>query len=173
MPSFDAVFEDEVDFDESLTQECTNFLPIFGSIEGADRYMSEAIYGQPWEVLSRDTKLKALMTATRSINCLRFTGARTSESQPLMWPRNGDTETPQAVQQATYEEALALANGADPNTEFDSTFVSSRVFGKVRTDYAFRTSPEHVVAGIASLKAWTLLRPFLNPARTVRLRRES
>lgn len=173
MPEFIVEFEDELDPTDTITMEVVGYMPIFGSVEGADRYFSECLYGHTWEILSLDTKQKALMTATRSIDNLRFTGSKTASDQPLQWPRNGDTEVPDAVRRATYEEALALANGADPNTEYDSIFVSSRVFGKVRTDYDRRTAPAWTLAGIVSQKTWILLRPFLNPTRTLRLRRES
>lgn len=173
MPEFIVSFEDELEPVDTITMEVTGLLTIFGSVEDADRYFSECLHGEPWEILSLDTKQKALKTATRSINNLRFTGSKTASDQPLQWPRNGDTEVPEAVRQATYEEALALANGADPNTEYDSIFVSSRVFGKVRTDYDRRTAPAWTLAGIVNQRAWILLRPFLNPSRTLRLRRES
>lgn len=164
---------ESLELDESLTMEVTNFQPMFGAVEGADRYFSEQLYGQLWETQSLDNKQKALMTATRNINNLRFAGRKNDDGQPLEFPRNGDTVVPEAIQRATYEEALALLKGIDPETEYGNLSVSSRVFGKVRTDYAARHAPEHVVAGIASRNAWILLQPFLDPARGVRLRRRS
>lgn len=173
MPEITRTITDEIDLDDSLTMEVSNYQPMYGSVALADRYFSEQLYGQPWEVQTLTNKQKALMTATRAIDNLRFAGRKTEESQVLEFPRNDDTTVPTEVQRATFEEALALLNGVQSNTEYDGLFVSSRGFGKVRTDYDFRSAPEHVVAGIASRAAWLLLQPFLAPARSINLRRRS
>lgn len=164
---------DDLEIEELLTMEVTGFTPMFGSPEGADRYFSEMLDGQLWEVTNADLRRKALITATRGINNLRFAGSKSLDSQPLEWPRNGEATIPENVQQATYEEALALLKGVDPETEAGNIFVTSRVFGKVGTDYDYTTAPEHVLAGIASRKAWLLLKPSLSPAKGIKLRRGS
>lgn len=165
---------DVVTLDDDFVVECTNYMPMYGSVEGANRYFSEQLYGQLWSIQTLETMQKALMTATRAIDTLRFAGRKTHSGQPLEYPRNGDTEVPEALRRATYEEALALLKGIDPVTEAGSLFVVSRDFGrKVRTDYDVAHSAEHLVAGIASFRAWNLLKPFLNPAREVTLRRVS
>lgn len=168
----DAV-SDSVVLTESLTMQVVGFVPIFGSVEGADRYWSEQLSGQLWEIQSLDTKTKALITATRAINRLRFAGSKSVETQPLEYPRNGEATLPDVLQQATYEEAMELLKGVDPSTEAGNIWVTRRAFGQVRTDYDFHTAPIHVVHGIASFKAWQLLSPLLSPATGVRLRRWS
>jgi hypothetical protein len=174
MPEFTENPSDALGISESLTMQVSNYKPMFGSVEGADRYFSEQIYGQLWEVQSLTKKQQALMTATRNLNSLRFAGRKTDEGQPLEFPRNGGTEVPEAIQRATYEEALALLKGIEPDTEYAGAFVTSRVFGRqLRTDYDTRSIPEYVVAGIASHRAWILVKPLLDPARDVRLRRVS
>lgn len=174
MPEFDESMTDTLDFEDVFVVETTNFMPMYGSVIGANRYFSEQLYGQPWEVQTLDMQQKALMTATRNIDQLRFAGRKTDEGQPLEYPRNGDTSVPQAVQYATYEEALALLKGIETDTEAANLFVTSRVFGlRVRTDYDVAHSAEHVVAGIASFRAWKLLQPYLNPARGVKIHRVS
>ena len=170
----DVPSSDTLDFSgESLTMEVRGFVPIFGSVEGADRYWSEQLNGQLWEITSQDTKTKALITATRAINQLRFAGDKLVETQPLEFPRNGDDTLPEELQQATYEEAMALLKGIDPETEAGNIWVAQRDFGKVRTYYDFRTAPVHVVNGIASFKAWNLLKPLFADTCGVRLRRRS
>lgn len=175
MPENDVEMDDTLDLDsgESLTMEVQGFVPIFGSIQGADRYWSEQLNGQLWEIQSQDMKTKALITATRSINQLRFAGDKSDETQPLEFPRNGDETLPACLQQATYEEALALLKGIDPDTEAANIWVAQRDFGKVRTYYDFGTAPIHVVNGIASFKAWNLLKPLFADCTGVRLRRRS
>lgn len=173
MPNVVGTNGDSLPLTETILVENTNFKPIYGSVEGADRYFSEQLYGQLWEVTPLDKRLKALITATRNIDSLRFAGRKTEPTQPLEFPRNGETTNPQCLQYAVYEEALALLKGAETDTEFAGIFVSSRVFGKVRTDYDFRTAPEHVVAGIASHRAWIHLKPLLVQGKGIKLRRVS
>jgi hypothetical protein len=162
---------------ERLWMEVINFPAIFGDVAGADRYFSSVLHGELWECTDYERKMKALVTATQAINELRFAGIKNCSHQPLEWPRNYHPNTPLGVLQATYEEALALLKGIDPATEASNLYVKSRVFGRlqrVQTDYDFSLhAPEHVVAGIASYRAWQLLKPFLSPAKGVRLRRRS
>lgn len=176
MPStFTEPLDDDVlGLSDGFVVEATNYKPIYGSVEGANRYFSEQLYGQLWEIQTADVWQKALITATRNIDSLRFAGRKTVAGQPLEYPRNGETEVPQAIQYATYEEALALLKGIEPDTEAANLFVTSRVFGlRVRTDYDVAHSPEHVVAGVASFRAWNLLKPYLNTAREVKIHRVS
>lgn len=169
----DEILNDDLVLDESMTMEVTGFVPMYGSIAGADRYFSEQLYGELWTVSSTELKQKALITATRAIDNLRFAGRKNVATQPLEYPRNGDTEVPASIQRATYEEALARLKGVDPDTEYGNLNVTARVFGKVRTDYDVRNAPAHIVAGIGSKRAWDLLTPYLDPATSVRLRRWS
>jgi hypothetical protein len=174
MPSYDVSMSEALVLQETLTFEVIGVVPYYGSLAGASRYFSEQIYGQLWEVTPPDNQEKALITATRAIDNLRFAGRKTDLVQPLEYPRNGDTEVPQNIQRACYEEALARLNGIDPDTEYGNLNVTSRVFGlRVRTDYDVRTAPAHIVAGIGSKRAWDLLIPYLDPARGVTLRRRS
>lgn len=173
MPEFIETTTDELGLTDTLTMEVTSAFVSFASVEWADRYFSERLDGQLWEVTSLDRKQKALTTATRAINNLRFAGSKTDDAQPLEYPRNGDTTLPECLMQATAEEAFALLKGVDPDTEYGSLRVVSRVFGKVRTDYSGRTALPHVVAGIASFKAWRFLQPLLDPALGIRLCRWS
>jgi hypothetical protein len=171
MPEINDTLSDAVSTSDSMTYEVTDFRYIYGSVAAADRYFSEKVDGEFWSVQSADKKNRALITATRAIDNLRFHGEPTDATQPLSFPRNGDTESPAGIQQATYEEAFALLKGTKPDTEYAGSFVTARVFGKVRTDYDARTTPDHVVNGIASHRAWLLLLPFMVRGAGVKLRR--
>lgn len=168
--------DDYLNLQDQMLFQVTNFSPIFGSVAGADRYFATVLHGQLWECTPFDQKMKALVTATNAINLLRFAGEKSYPHQILEWPRN-HKPIPLELLQATYEEALALLKGIDPVTEASNLYVKSRVFGRlqrVQTDYDFSLhAPEHVVAGIASFRAWQLLKPLLSPAKGVRLRRRS
>lgn len=173
MPEFNEGMSDSLDLQESLIMEVSNYMPMYGSVAGADRYFSEQIYGELWTVSTLSNKQKALMTATRAIDNLRFYGEKTSTTQPLEFPRQGASEPPDNIQRACYEEALARLSGIDSDTEYDNLRVESRVFGKVRTDYDTRHAPVHITSGIVSKRAWDYLVPYLDPATSVRLRRWS
>jgi hypothetical protein len=169
----DEILDEALEPDDSLTMEVMGIIPMYGTIEGADRYFSEQLYGEFWETQTAEKKQKALITATRAIDLLNFAGSKTDDSQVLEFPRNGDTEVAEAIQRASYEEALARLRGIDPVTEAGNLHVSARVFGKLRTDYDNRSAPQHITHGIASYAAWKLVLPYLAQARGVKLRRGS
>lgn len=175
MPEINDTISDSLNLTEQMTMEVQGFVPVFGSEAGADRYFSERLDSQLWELANTDTRRKVLIQATRAINVLRFAGEKNVSTQPLEWPRNGEATIPETIMQATYEEALALLKGIDPDTEADNLNVTSRAFGKVRTDYEVRYAPrqQHIVAGIASAKAWQLLKQHLDPSTSLQLRRWS
>jgi hypothetical protein len=174
MAVFDVSFGDTVDLAEQATYQITDHKPMYGDPSDASRYFSELLYGQLWEIASADNQSKALIQSTRIVDGLRFHGSKTDEAQVLQFPRNGDDFVPADVLHATYEVALALLKGVDPETELGNIFVETRAFGKVRTDYNYgRSGPEHIVAGIPSLRAWQLLKPYVNPALELKLTRKS
>lgn len=159
---------------EDLIVEIISEHPIYGSAQEADRYFGVLLHGELWERSSNIRKYKALVSATKQIDTLRFAGRKTIESQILQYPRFGDTSIPLAIRQATYEEALSLLKGVSLETEYDNLFIKSRGFGTLITDYWNEQSPpEHKKAGVTSLRAWQLLLPYLKPALDLKLRRES
>lgn len=136
-------------------------LPIYGSIEKADNYFAMVLHGMRWQDTDRTRKLQALVTATKIIDRLNFIGVKASESQPLQFPRGTDTLVPVAIEEATYELALVLLKGVDPDTEKDNLYTNSQAYGPVRTDYNRQAVPMHTVHGIPSPTAWNLLFPYL------------
>lgn len=166
-------FSDSVAFVEEAIFEVIAEFPTYGTVQDADRYFGVLLHGELWDRTTPIRKYKALVSATRQINTLRFAGRKTDDSQTLEFPRFGDTEVPLAIQQAAYEEALSLLKGIDPTTEYDNLFVRSRGLGSLRTDYEPQNPAEHKKAGITSLRAWQMLLPFLKPALDLKLRRES
>lgn len=173
MSEFNETMEEELEITDSLTMEVTGTFVSFASVEWADRYFSELLDGQLWEVTNLDRRKKALTQATRAINMLRFSGEKTDDAQPLEFPRNGDETLPECLMQATAEEAFALLKGVDVDTELRNIGVIARVFGKVRTDYSGRVAQPNVLAGIASPKAWRFLQPLLGQELGIKLCRRS
>lgn len=81
---------------------------------GAENYMSERLYVAAWDGAGQQTCEKALIMATRKIECLPVAGAKTNKLQKLQFPRNRDIAIPDNVKFAVCEEALAiLAGGAN------------------------------------------------------------
>lgn len=169
----DVTLSDTLDLVEGTITEVIAEHPTYGSVQEADRYFGVLLHGELWELTTPIRKYKALVSATKQIDTLRFAGRKTDDLQVLEFPRFGQLEVPLAIRQAAYEEALSLLKGVDPTTEYDNLFVRSRGFGSLRTDYEPQNPPEHKKAGVTSLRAWQLLLPFLKPALDLKLRRES
>lgn len=173
MPEILESIGDALGFTETLIFEIISEFPTYGTTQEADRYFGVLLHGELWDRSTPIRKYKALVTATGTINTLRFAGRKTDELQTLEFPRYGALDVPLAIRQACYEEALSLLRGVDPTTEYDNLFVRSRGFGSLRTDYEPQNPPEHKKAGVTSLRAWQLLLPYLKPALDLKLRRES
>ncbi len=169
----DETLVDSLSLADSMTMEIEGFIPVYGSVEGADRYFSSLLNSQLWDVSTLENKTKALIQATGMIDTLRFSGSKTETTYPLEFPRNGDTVVPQAINEGCYELALALLKEIDAETEHNNLYVRSRYFGKLRTDYDYSKAPEHKLAGIPSLAAWRKLKPYLSPNLGLRIRRDS
>jgi hypothetical protein len=164
---------ESIGFVEGTITEVISEHPTYGTVQEADRYFGVLLHGELWERTTPIRKYKALVSATKTIDTLRFAGRKTDDDQALEFPRYGQTSVPLAIRQAAYEEALSLLKGVDPTTEYDNLFVRSRGFGSLRTDYEPQNPPEHKKAGVTSLRAWQMLLPHLKPALDLKLRRES
>ncbi len=143
----------------------------YGTVAGGDAYFLTVLSGNDWEAASGGDKLKALGSATQLIETLNFTGDPTDEDQELSFPRDPDTTVPEAVEKATYELANALLSGVDVDLEVRSLTNQSDTFGPSGSARVANAVPDHVAAGIPSLVAWRLLRPYLRSARVIKLHR--
>jgi hypothetical protein len=101
-------------------------VPVYAGVETADLYLSGATHGQSWFVLDDDSKGRALVTATRTLDRQQWKGdlAETSPLQALDWPRINtgvvgvvDTEIPIDIIHASIEMALELSQGSSVQTE--------------------------------------------------------
>lgn len=173
MPEITETINETLSFVDDCIYGVISEHPIYGTVQEADRYFGVLLHGELWEKTIYLRKYKALVSATKQIDTLRFAGRKTEDDQTLEFPRYGDDEVPLAIRQATYEEALSLLRGIDPTTEYDNLFIRSRGLGSLRTDYEPQNPPEHKKAGITSLRAWHILLPYLKPALDLKLRRES
>jgi hypothetical protein len=148
-------------------------LPIYGTVEKANNYFSMDLNGQRWMYTEHLRKVQALMKATKLIDRLNFVGDRTSDDQPLQFPRGTDTLVPVDIEQACYELAQELLKGVDPNTERDHLASTVQAFGGLRSEFDRSIVPLYIAAGIPSATAWNLLLPYLQDNCGIEFRRVS
>jgi hypothetical protein len=94
--------------------------PVFADVEMADAYLSGAYHADNWRTLDDDSKGRALVTATRTLDRQEWLGVKTDDLNELDWPRK-DTGVigvdpdliPVDIQNATIELALSLTQGSD------------------------------------------------------------
>lgn len=93
------------------------------TVDEADTYFADRLDVAAWTGASEEQKPQALVTATKMLDDLDWTGYVVSESQPLAFPRSGDyfdprtgttislnSSVPMRVQNATMELAYHLLN---------------------------------------------------------------
>ena len=124
-----------------------------------------------WKEASKDEKIAALTEATRIVDKLNFMGRKTDPTQLLQFPRGEDSTIPFDIRLATYEIALALLDGKDPDLEIENLGSTSQGFGGLRDTYARTFVLDHIRAGIPSASAWAYLRPYLVDPETIRISR--
>jgi hypothetical protein len=166
----------------------------YGTLIEAESYFGSRLHENAWSDADPGDRPKALWAATQIIDTLNFKGHKhpvhvllqqnslaTSEeiraaevSQVLEFPRDGDTEVPEAIRQACYEIAHSLLDGKDPELELEALGIASQGYSSVKTTYARDQVPiEHIVNGVPNAMAWRLLRPFLRDADEIKLSRIS
>ena len=131
------------------------------SYSEAQAYFDERLSSEAWDEASTTDKTKALKMATKAINKLYFSGELTDSNQINAFPRGGDTVVPQDILDATCEIAIVLLDGFDEEIEKANLAAVSQGVGDARATYAPELVRSHIVAGIASGKAWNLLKPYL------------
>jgi hypothetical protein len=135
----------------------------YATISEAQLYFDERLNTGPWDFATPTDQMKALQTATRAINRLRFLGNPIDPNQPNAFPRDAwpNTPIPLAIQQATCELALQLLDSVDPNIEIANIATTGDNYSMVRANYIRDFALPHIAAGIPSSEAWQMLLPFL------------
>ena len=135
----------------------------------ADAYFADSLNLADWESYTYEQQNIALNTATRLINNLAFKGYKTDEDQENEYPRN-DEDTPEAIQSACSELALALLKDHDLDSQNSQSRVTSEsIDNKIKVSYDTNTIQEHIRHGIISYQAWLYLKPYLIAAGTINL----
>ncbi len=165
--------DDFVPLVDSVIVANATTLPIYGTLEKADNYFALMLEGQLWTYTEQFRKVQALVSATKRIERLNFIGDKASADQPLQFPRGTDTIVPADIEHATYELALVLLKGVDPDTEQDNLSAIVQAYGSLRSEFDRSFVPAYTAAGIPSATAWTLLLPYLSARREIEIRRVS
>jgi hypothetical protein len=147
----------------------------YGTIEDGDTYFETRLNSASWTDANDTDKLSALVMATQHIEQLNFIWAKSEADQALQFPRSmtayDDTvtvlETPDEIDIACYEEALAILDGRDLEKEVDSLMLRHTSLGKISYDLDVSFVPVHLMNGILSSLAWQYLKPFLRDPRSV------
>lgn len=166
----------------------------YGTVEEANDYFAMRLHEFAWSEASEADKPRALWAATQIIDTLAYKGHKAAvyellqanpqaagadvraadASQALEFPRDTDTEVPEAIRIACYEIAHALLDGKDPEMELENLGIVSQGYSSVRTTYSRAQIPiEHIVNGVPSAQAWRLIRPFLRDDHALRITRVS
>jgi hypothetical protein len=83
-------------------------MPAYATTEEANTYFASRLHIEAWMRASTCDKGKALDMATRAIDRTPLKGVKASYDQANQFPRYPDTTVPQAVKDATCEQALWL-----------------------------------------------------------------
>lgn len=126
-----------------------NDYDVYGDQDSADLYLAGSMTADGWTAATDDTKAKALISATRWLNGLRWLGAPADSSQTLAWPRTGisgvdSTTIPTNVAYATFEIAAALVDDPTLFTSLNDPMVSQMSAGPVSVSYFRPTAPFNV-----------------------------
>lgn len=148
----------------------TNF---YGTVLAATSYFTNRTNSTAWTDATNAQRVTALIEATQLIDNLNFKDDKTVSTQYLEFPRGGDTVVPTNIQNASYELALRILDGFDPDNEMESLRSSSQSYDGIRESYHSGVFPEWTMAGIISARAWRLLKPFLRDPRILTISRES
>lgn len=155
----------------------------YGSIIRANRYFDNRLRNVYWTRSTNDKKKAALTEATRIIDCLNYAGVKTDPTQLHQFPRSGNTTVlpaqeltttvdatvPVDIEVATYEIAIQLLSGVDPDLESDNLAIHSQGISTARSTYERGYALEHIVAGVPSARAWKLLYPYLRDPKRITL----
>ncbi len=165
---------------------------IYGSRIEADEYFSTRLHETAWSNATVEDQDAALLKACRAIDRLSFKGCKApvhtlitadpdatdaeirvaEASQELQFPRGTDTEVPEDIRVAQYEEAYAYLDGQDPELELEALSIAQQQVETVKTSFTRRNVPAaHITNGIVSLPAWRRLLTFLRDDRSLRLLR--
>ena len=148
-------------------------MPSYLTIIEAQTYFNTRLHTQPWDCAIDDEKTKALAMASKIIDRLNYEGEKTDEAQVNQFPRDADISVPQDIMDATTEIALSLLDGVDPELEFENLAMITQQYGTIKSTYDRSINQEYKMAGVPSMTAWRMLKPYLRDSQGIDLNRVS
>jgi hypothetical protein len=124
----------------------------------AETYFKDRLWVTAWEGASDKDRDKSLIMATNIVAKLALYDF---------------TEVPQDLKNAICEIALSLLDGTDPEKEFENLALTSTQYSSVRSTYDRAYPMEHLEAGVPSITAWRLIKPYLDAPKGLKLSRVS
>lgn len=144
---------------------------MYGSPSDATDYFNYRMNSEAWFSSNLQEQNMALADASRRIDRLNFNGVKTNPTQAQSFPRGGDVTVPQDIIIATYELAIALLDGVNPDFEIENLQLSNIKFGPTTSIRDTSTVPFYIRAGIPSATAWSYLLPYLRDQSVIELSR--
>jgi len=143
------------------------------SLDFAESYFQYRLGTRYWDRATDDTKRAAMQMASDAIDTLPLIGYKREATQERRFPRDIDSsnDVPEAVMHATLELALEFLKGVDPQEEYNLLSLREAVYGSIRERRQDNFVAPHIAAGIPSLRAFTLLVPYLRDENIVALER--
>jgi hypothetical protein len=169
----DLAYDLEYEYVICIEDPLSTFVYVPGLIEGAklvesnlswisrpdaELYFKERLWIEPWEEATDREKEKALVMGTQILQRLALSVFET---------------VPQDLKNAICEIALSLLDGKQPDLEYENLNLTTSNYGGVRSTYDRTIPMEHLEAGVPSISAWRLIRPYLDVSRGIRLSRAS
>lgn len=124
------------------------------SVVDCEKYMQGRLFTDPWDCADYSYRVRSLKMAEYLIGRLNFS--------------NVGKIPPVDLARATYEVALSLLSGRNPERDFELMSERSVSAGGA-TVSRFEVYPENVRAGIPSSTAWSILRPYLVDEGSIRM----
>lgn len=109
----------------------------------------------------------ALNQADEIIDGLAFVGTPLTPAHAF--PRTEYQTVPENISKAAIEIALALLDGVDTELEYEATRHTSEGMETAQVTYSQRSEPMHVLLGIPSRRAYTLMLPYLQQSGEIEL----
>lgn len=136
-----------------------------------DTFMAARLRTSAWDNAVGGDKNAARGMATAIIDRLAFLGDKNVSTQDNEFPRGDDTTIPQAIKDAHSLITLALLDGRDMEMEFENLTLTSQRYAQVQSTYDRSQLPPHILAGVPSFEAWTILKAFLRDGSRISIER--
>lgn len=134
---------------------------MYTTLEEADTYFQAVLRKDAWLDSNDEDRTTALLQAEGIVKNLAVPLFEELETYNYTVPID--------VKGAVAEIALRLLEGVDPEEELDAVQASRLTFDKVSRSNKAMEIPLHILAGVPSYKAFTVLQQYIPNPTTVRL----